>query len=114
MPLTIITVIETLQFIRKAEKLMSIKERMELINEIAINPEGGDIIPQTGGVRKMRVAREGQGKSGSFRVIYYYYTENNPVLLFTVFGKNERANISDAEKNALYKVIRTIKKEMKS
>lgn len=53
-----ITVIETLQFIRKAEKLMSIKERMELINEIAINPEGGDIIPQMGGVRKMRVARE--------------------------------------------------------
>lgn len=93
-----ITVIETLQFTRKAEKLMSAKERPALINVIATYPEAGDIIPKAGGVRKIRIAREGHGKSGSFRVIYYYYTENNPVLLFTVFGKNERANISDAEK----------------
>ena len=85
---------------------------MELINEVATKPEEGSIISQAGGVRKMRIAREGQGKSGSFRVIYYYYTENNPVLLFTVFGKNERANISDAERNALYKVVQAIKKEM--
>tara|TARA_R110002153_G_scaffold249448_4_gene405794 strand:- start:26 stop:358 length:333 start_codon:yes stop_codon:yes gene_type:complete len=107
-----ITVIETLQFIRKAEKLMTSKERAELIDAIAAAPESGVIIAQTGGVRKIRIAREGQGKSGSFRVIYYYYTKNNPILLFTVFGKNERTNISDADKNALYKIVQSIKKEM--
>jgi hypothetical protein len=52
-----ITVIETIQFIRKAEKLMSARERMELVNEIAANPEEGDIIPQTGGVRKMHFTK---------------------------------------------------------
>ena len=67
-----ITVIETTQFIRKAEKLMNAKERSEVVSMIANSPEFGDIIPQTGGVRKIRIAREGQGKSGSFRVIYYY------------------------------------------
>lgn len=109
-----ITVTETEQFIRKAEKLMSVSEKTELINYVASDPKRGEIIPKTGGVRKLRFAREGQGKSGSYRVIYYYYDESNPVLLFTVFGKNERSNITDAEKNALYTVIQAIKKEMKS
>jgi hypothetical protein len=109
-----ITVTETEQFIRKAEKLMSAVDRTDLINYVASDPKRGEIIPKTGGVRKLRFAREGQGKSGSYRVIYYYYDEHNPVLLFTVFGKNERANITDAEKKALYTVIQAIKKEMKS
>lgn len=90
---------------------MTSKERAELIDAIAAAPESGVLIAQTGGVRKIRIAREGQGKSGSFRVIYYY-TKNNPILLFTVFGKNERTNISDADKKALYKIVQSIKKEM--
>lgn len=93
---------------------MSVSEKTELINYVASDPKRGEIIPKTGGVRKLRFAREGQGKSGSYRVIYYYYDESNPVLLVTVFGKNERSNITDAEKNALYTVIQAIKKEMKS
>lgn len=109
-----ITVIETDSFIKDAEKLMSARERTELVNHVAANPEAGDIIPKTGGVRKLRYAREGQGKSGSFRVIYYYYNMKNPVFLFTVFGKNERANITDAEKMAFYKAIQILKKELKS
>ena len=109
-----ITVIETSSFIKDAERLMSAKERMELVNHISINPEAGDIIPKTGGVRKLRFAREGQGKSGSFRVIYYYYNQKNPVYLFSVFGKNEKTNITDAEKLAFYKGIQILKKELKS
>lgn len=108
-----ITVIETKQFISKSRKIMSPSEKNDLIDIIARSPEAGDIIPETGGVRKIRTAKEGKGKSGSFRTIYYYYDANNPILLFTVFGKNEKANISDAEKKALYTVIQEIKKEMK-
>ncbi|MCF6283616.1 MAG: type II toxin-antitoxin system RelE/ParE family toxin [Candidatus Hydrogenedentes bacterium] len=108
-----ITIVETAQFIKKAEKLMSLKEKADLINHVALAPERGVLITGTGGVRKLRIAREGQGKSGSFRVVYYYYNPNNPVLLFTVFGKNEKANISAAEKSTLYKLVQAIKKEMK-
>ena len=109
-----ITVVETEAFIKKAEKLMSDDERTELINVIAQDPKKGDIIPKTGGVRKIRIAQEGKGKSGSFRVIYYYYNEKNPVLLFTVFGKNQKSNITDQEKKDLYKIVQDIKKVMKS
>ena len=109
-----ISIIETTQFIRKAEKLMSATERTELINLIASDPTRGNVIAGTGGVRKLRFARSGQGKSGSYRAVYYYYDENNPVLLFTVFGKNERANISTAEKQALYQLVQAIKQEFKS
>ncbi len=81
-----ITIVETGQLINKAEKLMSAGEKEELVNFVAANPKAGDLIPKTGGVRKLRFARQGQGKSGSFRIIYYY-DSMNPVFLFTVFGK---------------------------
>lgn len=108
-----ITVIETPQFSKKSKQIMTQAEKDDLIETIAKNPKAGEVIPKTGGIRKLRVAREGQGKSGSFRSIYYYYDHKNPVFLFTVFGKNEKANLTDAEKNALYKIVQQIKKEMK-
>ena len=109
-----VTVVETALFIKKAEKLMSVEDKAELINVIASDPESGDVISKTGGVRKLRFARKGHGKSGSFRVIYYYYNPKNPIFLFSVYGKNEKTDISDAEKNSLYKVIQEIKKGLKS
>ncbi len=110
-----ITIVETTQFIKKAEKLLkNAAERKALIDYVARYYKNGDVITKTGGVRKLRYAREGQGKSGSYRVIYYYYNDNNPLILFTLFGKNEKVNISDAEKNALHKIIQLYKKEMKT
>ncbi len=108
-----ITVIETAQFIKKAKQIMAQAEKDDLLESIARNPKAGEVIPKTGGLRKLRVAREGQGKSGSFRLIYYYYDKKNPVFLFTVYGKNEKSNITDAEKQAYYKGIQILKKEMK-
>jgi mRNA-degrading endonuclease RelE of RelBE toxin-antitoxin system len=108
-----ITVIETQQFIKKADQLMTAGEKAELIDLVAHYPEGGDIIPRTGGVRKLRVQAKGRGKSGGYRVIYYYYNDNNPVLLFTVYGKNEKSDLTRKEENELYKIIQAIKKEMR-
>ena len=93
---------------------MSKLERTELINFIANNPKAGDVITGTGGVRKVRFAKEGKGKSGSFRVVYYFYNTDNPIILFTVFGKGEKSNINNEDKNELRKVVTLIKKEMKS
>ncbi|MGB7291000.1 MAG: type II toxin-antitoxin system RelE/ParE family toxin [Thermodesulfobacteriota bacterium] len=77
------------------------------------NSKAGAVITGTGGVRKLRFAIEGKGKRGGVRVIYYYYNNRNPVLLFTVFGKNEKSDLTEKEKNTLYGVIQDIKKEMK-
>ena len=52
-------------------------------------------------MRKWRWARDGRGKSGGVRVIYYFHSETMPLYLLTMFAKNERANLSKAERNAL-------------
>ena len=108
-----ITVIETTQFINKAKQIMTQSEKDEAIDTIARNPEAGELIPKTGGVRKLRIAKDGKGKSGSFRLIYYFYDKKNPLFLFMVYGKNEKTNITDTEKRAYYKGIQILKKEMK-
>lgn len=92
---------------------MSAAEKDELFDLIARNPKEGDVIPGTGGVRKLRFAIQGKGKRGGVRVIYYYYDDRNPVLLFTVFGKNEKSDLTKKEKNILYEIVQGIKKEMK-
>lgn len=68
-----ITVVETQAFARSAERIWSEEERAELVDFVAHNPEAGDVIPGTGGVRKLRWARSGSGKRGGARVVYFYY-----------------------------------------
>jgi len=71
------------------------------VDHLAAHPAAGDLIEGTGGVRKLRWARDGRGKSGGVRVIYYFHSEAMPLYLLTMFAKNERANVSKAERNAL-------------
>ena len=100
-----ITLVETSQFASKAYKIMSAVEKDDLFDFIARNPKAGDIISGTGGVRKLRFAIRGKGKRGGVRVIYYFYNDRNPALLFTVFGKNERSDLTGKEKNTLYRIV---------
>lgn len=96
-----ITVAEVPEYIRRAEKLLSAEERRDVIDYLASHPKAGDLMEGTGGVRKLRWGRGGQGKSGGVRVIYYYHSEAMPLYLLTLFAKNERANLSKAERNDL-------------
>ncbi|TPE44590.1 addiction module toxin RelE [Maribrevibacterium harenarium] len=59
----------------------------------------------TGGIRKLRWSRGSKGKSGGVRVIYYYHDERIPLYLLTMFGKNERANLSKSDRNALSQLV---------
>jgi len=72
----------------------------------------GDVLVGTGGIRKVRFARGGRGKSGGVRVIYYFYNAEEPIYLLEVFGKNEKANLTAAERNALAKVVAEIKQQL--
>jgi hypothetical protein len=56
-------------------------------------------------VRKLRWAREGMGKRGGARVIYYYHDERLPVFLLSAFAKNRKANLSRAERNAMKRLV---------
>jgi len=106
------TVVETRHYVSRAEKLLSENERNELIDLLATHPLRGGVLAGTGGIRKVRFARSGRGKSGGVRVIYYHYSAERPIYLLEIFGKNEKANLTTAERNALAKVVAEIKQQL--
>jgi len=104
------TVVETAEFLKHATELMPDSDRDDLVAFVGANPEAGEIIQGTGGVRKIRWAREGMGKRGGARVIYYYHNEyyhneRLPVFLLSAYAKNRKANLSKAERNAMKRLI---------
>lgn len=95
------TVVETKAYLRAAEALFNGDERAAIVAYIGSNPESGEVMPDTRGVRKLRWGIEGRGKRGGVRVIYYFYSESIPVFLLSMFAKNQKANLTKAERNAL-------------
>jgi mRNA-degrading endonuclease RelE of RelBE toxin-antitoxin system len=72
------------------------------------SPEAGDVMPGTGGFRKLRSEdpRRGKGKRGGLRIIYYYLTADRQIWFFTIYGKDEAADLSHEQKKALKKAIK--------
>ncbi len=70
-------------------------------DEILENPRRGAVMGNTGGVRKIRAAQEGHGKSGSARVAYLYVEEWGAVFFVLAFPKNVQGNLTDAQKRAI-------------
>ncbi len=103
------TVVETPEFKRAAKELkLSASELADIIDLLADNPMLGDEIAGTGGARKVRVARPGKGKSGGYRVIYFFSGEYIPVFLLSIFAKNQKINLTQGEKNTLKKVLKLL------
>jgi hypothetical protein len=109
-----ITVIETPSFLCDAKKLLDNDERTALINYLAYCPTAGDLVRGTGGVRKIRWAREEDGKSGGFRVIYFFHSGEVPLFALNIFAKNEKSNITQAERNELKKLTALLVDEYKA
>ena len=104
-----ITVAETRVFARSAEKIWSEDQHAELVDFVAHNPEAGDVIPGTGGVRKLRWARSGSGKRGGARVVYFYYRPDCPLYLLLAYAKAQATDLSTDEKKAVAAFAATIK-----
>jgi len=100
------TVIRTATFLSDARAAgLSEEDQAQIVDLIADNPRQGDILPGTGGARKVRIAGRGKGKSGGYRVVTYYSANDVPVLLLALINKGERANLSHAERNELRKFL---------
>lgn len=97
--------VELPSYIRLAEKLLSAQERQDLVDYLAGNPKAGDIMEGTGGVRKLRWRRGGQGKSAGVRIIYYYHDDFMPLYLLTLFAKGDKGNLTKAERNDLASLV---------
>jgi hypothetical protein len=100
-----LTVAELPEFIRAADKLLTESERQDVIRYLAEHPKDGDLLEGTGGIRKLRWGRGGQGKSGGVRVIYYFHDEAMPLYLLTLFAKGDKTNLSKAERNELAELV---------
>ena len=98
-------VVETEEFLDHAKAILTGSERAALVAHLGANPEVGQVVPGTGGVRKIRWARPGQGKRGGARVIYYYYNQAIPLFALDIYAKNEKANLSEADKRALRRLL---------
>lgn len=107
------TVVETPIFLRRAEKLLSEDEHDDVIAYLAAHPLSGDEIVGTGGVRKVRFAAKGKGKSGGVRVIYYFHDRDMPIYALLIYGKNERADLTAEQRQAVASFASAIKASRK-
>ena len=101
----VFTVIETPVFTKKAADLLSEVKREEFAVFISQSPTSGSVVKGSGGVRKIRWARSGSGKSGGVRVIYYNMVDDEEVWLLTLYAKNERSTIPAHELRLIKEAI---------
>jgi len=87
------SIYETSTFKKLVDELLTAEERQELCVYLAHNPESGDVIPNSGGLRKVRWSRKGMGKRGGSRVIYYNKFQNGEIWLLLIYPKSVTENI---------------------
>ena len=102
------TIVELPEYAKRSDKLLNESESNSIINYLAAHPAAGKLMQGTGGIRKLRWSSQGRGKSSGVRVIYYFHSGIMPLYLLTVFGKNEKSNISSEEKNLLSKIVKKL------
>ena len=88
-----LTLVETPSFAATADRLWSHEERLELFAFLAANPDAGEVIPGSGGCRKLRWSRAGTGKRGGARVIYFLRLGAGEIWMLLAYAKAVRGNI---------------------
>lgn len=102
--------VETRHFTKWVDSLLDDDSYAELQAFLAIHPEAGNIMRGTGGIRKVRWSRRGQGKRGGIRVIYYWQVSAYRIYLLAIFGKNVKDDLSAAERATWRKIVEAIEK----
>jgi hypothetical protein len=92
----------------KARRLLGKAGFDDMLEFLSRRPKAGRVIQGTGGLRKVRIARSGKGKSSGTRVIYYYHNEDKPILLLLIYAKADQENMTDAQKAQLKKHVDAI------
>ncbi|MES2283485.1 MAG: type II toxin-antitoxin system RelE/ParE family toxin [Pseudomonadota bacterium] len=100
-----LTVVETLLFQKQWPMYWTEEERGDFAAYIAESPDAGDVVPESGGIRKVRWRRAGTGKSGGVRVIYFMRTLEEEVVLLTLYAKAKTDNITGAKLKEIRRVL---------
>jgi len=102
-----VVIVETGLFTARIRMLLKDEDYRHLQAMLAGRPEAGALIPGAGGLRKVRWAGSGRGKRGGLRVIYFWHQATARILMLLAYAKNERDDLSEAQKRALKRVIET-------
>ncbi len=101
----VVLVVETRAFTTRIGAILSDDEYREMQLYLVAFPEAGNVIPGTGGLRKFRWAAKGRGKRGGARIIYFWQRTSETLLLLFAYPKNERGDLSTAQKRALRALV---------
>ena len=107
-------IVETPTYLRAIEEFWDIDTQTEFKNFIGVNFFQGDIIPDTGGLRKIRWKGSCKGKRGGTRIIYYFYDENHPIYLLFAYSKNAQTDLTEHEKKLLQQLVLQLKNSFRS
>lgn len=108
MPRRPVSVVELAGYQRRADELLRRDEQDAVIDLVAYEPTCGDLIPGTGGLRKVRVGRGASGKRGGARVVYYFHDPGMPLHLLALYAKNEQSDLSAREKKEFTALVKEL------
>lgn len=100
--------IETPTFTRMVTSLLTDDEYQGMQNELVENPERGDLIKGGGGIRKLRYAVQGRGKSGGVRSIYYWVKDRHQIYMLVVYPKSKKDDLTDKETATLREFVKEL------
>jgi hypothetical protein len=100
--------IETPTYTRMIVALLPDDEYAALQADLAVDPERGDLIRGGGGIRKLRWAAQGRGKSGGIRVIYYWVRQDDRILMLIAYPKSRKDTLTAAETAALRRLVKEL------
>ena len=100
-------IVETSVFTKRCEKHFSAEEYRQLQLYLVNRPDAGVVIPSGGGIRKLRWSASGRGKRGGARLIYYWATQSDQVLMLFLFLKNERDNLTASQLKTMRQYVET-------
>lgn len=98
--------IETPVFTRQIKALVADEEYRLLQLRLVANPDAGDLIPRSGGLRKIRMGATGRGKRGGARVIYYWVTARTQIYMLLAYAKNEQEDLSEQQLRTLRTLVK--------
>ena len=100
-----VTCVEMPGFLAAANRLLDDEERMKLIDHLARKPSAGDLIPGTGGLRKLRWGLPGRGKRGGARIITFFHNSDMPLFRIAAYAKNDKDTLSAADKAVFRQLV---------
>lgn len=98
-------IIETSIFTRRVRVLLTAEEYRQMQIALVLQPDLGDIIPGSGGLRKLRWSGLGKGKRGGVRVIYYWVVSRERILMLLIYAKGEQDDLSRDQLKVLRKIV---------